>query len=190
MPPATKARFAHSILEEVQRLPASRRAAIEKRCGAAWDKIQQSQPISWLDEATYNALTEAIRAELGDEGTRSLYRALGRRIIHNPGIQQFIESVIRLLGMSPHTLLKATPRGRDSMVRDSGTLTYESVGPRAAKLILRDFPPSTFGSGTTVVLLSGTFLGLLDAAGVQRSAKIELSDVNLKAGHATFNLSW
>ncbi len=190
MPPATRARFAQSIVAEVKRLPSGQRTAIEQRCGDAWDRIEQSQPVSWLDEATYNALTDAIRSQLGDEETRNLYRALGRRIIHNPGIQQFVESVIRLLGMSPHTLLKATPRGRDSLVRDSGTLIYENVGPRAARLILRDFPPSTFRSGTTVVLLSGTFLGLLDAAGMQRSAKIEMSDVNLQAGHATFNLSW
>ena len=164
--------------------------AIERCCGDAWDRIEQSQPVSWLDEATYNALTEAIRAELGDAQTRNLYRALGRRIIHNPGLQQFIESVIRLFGMSPHTLLKATPRGRDSLVRDSGTLFYENVGPRSARLILRDFPPSTFRSGTTVILLSGTFLGLLDAAGMQHSAKIAMTDVDLQAGNATFNLSW
>jgi hypothetical protein len=190
VPPATKARFAQSIIEEVSRLPAHRRDAIRSRCGTAWDKIEQAPPISWIDEVTYNTLTDSIRSQLGDDGTRSLYRALGRRIIHNPSFQNLVESVIRLLGMSPHTLLKATPRGRDSVVRDSGTLTYEYVGPRAARLVLRDFPVSTYKSGTTAVLLSGTFLGLLDAAGMQRSAKIELTNVNLQAGHTTFNLSW
>lgn len=190
MPPATKASFAHSILEEVSRLPAHRRTAIEAGCGAAWTKIAQAPAVSWIDEATYNTLTDTIRKNLGDDETRNLYRALGRRIIHSPSFQSFIESVIRLLGMSPHTLLKATPRARESVVRDSGTLTYVHVGPRMAKLILRDFPPSTYRSGTTAVLLSGTFLGLLDVAGMQRSAKIELTDVDLKAGHTTFHLSW
>jgi len=98
--------------------------------------------------------------------------------------------VIRLFGLSPHSLLKAAPRGRDSIVRDCGTLTYEHVTPYCAKLHLRNFPVSTFKSGTTVILLSGTFLGLLDAAGVAKTAKVETTGVDLLAGNATFILSW
>ncbi len=190
MPPATRARFAQSILEEVNRLPRVWSEPIHQRCEKAWIKIQESPPVAWLEEETYNALTEAIRSQLGDAETIKLYRALGRRILSNPNIQSFIESVIRLFGMSPHALLKATPRGRDSLVRDSGTLIYEYVSQHSAKLHLRNFPVSTFKTGTTVVLLSGTFLGLLDAAGVSRSAKLETAQVDLRSGHATFILSW
>ena len=113
-----------------------------------------------------------------------------RQILDNPNVQSFAESVIRLLGMSPHTLLKASPRGRDSLVRGCGTLQYEYVSQNSAKLHLRNFPASTFRSGTIVVLLSGTFLGLLDAAGVSRTAKLETTGVDLESGHATFVLHW
>ncbi len=164
--------------------------AIHRRCEKAWTRIEESPPVAWLEEETYNALTEAIRSQLGDAETIKLYRALGRRILSNPNIQSFIESGIRLFGVSLHTLLKATPRGRDSLVRDSGTLIYEYVSQQSAKLHLRNFPVSTFKTGTTVVLLSGTFLGLLDAAGVSRTAKLETEQVDLLSGHATFVLTW
>lgn len=166
------------------------RDSIRQRCGNAWKLIGESPPVSWLDEPTYNALTESIRSQLGDAETTKLYRCLGRRILDNPNMQSFIESVIRMFGLSPHTLLKATPRGRDSLVRDSGTLVYEYVSANSAKLHLRNFPVSTFKTGTTVVLLSGTFLGLLDAAGVTRSARLETANVNLLTGQATFILTW
>lgn len=190
VPPATRARFAQSIMVEVMRLHPSQREEIRKRCGMVWQKIEETPPVAWLDETTYNTLTDSIRAQLGNEQTIRLYRGLGRRILENPNFQSFIESVIRLFGLSPHTLLKAAPRGREAVVRDSGTLTYEQVTPYCAKLHLRNFPASTFKSGTTVVLLSGTFLGLLDAAGVSKTARVETTGVDLLAGNATFVLSW
>lgn len=190
MPPATRARFAQSIQEEVCKLPAIQCAAIQKSCGSAWQDIATSQPVTWLDEATYNALTNSIRKHLGDPATIRLFRGLGRRIIQNPNLQSFVEGVFRMFGLSPHTLLKASPRGRETLVRDSGTLEYEYVGPNAANLHLRHFPVSTFKSGTTVVLLSGTFLGLLDASGCEKTAKLTTSRVELHAGHAIFHLSW
>jgi len=190
VPPETRARFAHSIIAEILSLPQEKGAAIRQRCGPAWQQIVQAPPVSWLDEATYNALTQAIRSQLGDGGMIKLYRGMGRRFLDNPNVQSFAESAIRLLGMSPHTLLKASPRGRDSLVRGCGTLQYEYVSHNSAKLHLRNFPASTFRSGTTVVLLSGTFLGLLDAAGVSRTARLETTGVDLESGHATFVLHW
>lgn len=171
-------------------LPPAKAAAIRVRCGPAWQKIESAPPVSWLDEPTYNALTESIRAELGDVEMQRMYRRLGRRILSNPNLQSFIEGVIRLFGLSPHSLLRAAPRGRDSVVQSSGTMTYERAGPRSARLHLRDFPVSTFRSGTTIVLLSGTWLGLLDAADAGERATVTMEDVDLQAGRATFFLNW
>lgn len=190
MAPQTKARFAHSIIEEINRLPTTPRTHIRGMCGVSWQKIVDSPAVSWLDETTYNTLTNSVRSVLGDEQTRRLFRLLGRRIIHNPGLQSFIESTIRVFGLSPHTLLKAAPRGRDSLVRDSGALLYEYQGPRYARLVLQHFPASTFRHGTTVVLLSGTFLGLLDAAGEEKTAEVQTTDVDLNRGCCTFHLRW
>jgi hypothetical protein len=190
VPPETRARFAQSIVEEVLGLPEATCQAIRQRTGAAWRRIEEAQSVAWLDEATYNALTESIRAELGDGETQCLYRRVGRRILANPNLQSFFESVIRLSRMSPHALLKMAPRARDMVVRASGILTYEWGGPCLARLHLRDFPPSTFASGTTVCLLAGTWLGLLDAAGVGGSAQVANQATDLAAGRTTFVLTW
>jgi len=190
MPPETRASFAHGIQELIAKLEPEQVDGIIKRAGSAWSRIEKAPKVAWLDEGTYNALTEAVRAELGDEETRALFRKVGRRMLTSNNLQTLLESAIRLFGMSPHTVLKLIPRGRQTAIKNSGTLVYERVGDRCVRLHLTDFPASTFQLGTSVILLSGVFLGVLDAASVSDTAKLETKDVDLLAGKATFELSW
>lgn len=190
MSPRTKARFAQSVLEELTALSPEIAASCRARSGPAWAQVEQALPTEWLDEATYNAVIDAARAELGDESFRALFRRMGRRLLRVPLFQAAAEAIIRVSGLTPHTLLKAAPRARDAVVADSGTLTYERVGERGARLSLCDFPPSTFRSGATVILLSGTWLGLVDIAGHQATAGLTLEGVDLDRGRATFVLTW
>ena len=158
--------------------------------GAVWDEIASTPKVAWLDETTYNTLSEAVRAQLGDAGTIELYRRVGRRLLANPHFQSFVETALKVFGVSPHAVLKIVPRGRESVVRSSGQLTYSKVDTRSACLKLVGFPVSTFSKGTTVLLLVGTFLGVLDAANAGDAAKLETADVDLQSGSATFKLSW
>jgi hypothetical protein len=190
MSPRTKARFAQSVLEELTAFSPEIARACRDRAGPAWTQIEQALPVEWLDEATYNAVIDAARAELGDASFQALFRRLGRRLMRAPLFQAAAEAIIRISGLTPHTLLKAAPRARDAVVADSGTLSYERTGERGARLVLRDFPPSTFRSGATVLLLSGTWLGLVDVAGHEASAALTLTDVDLERGRATFVLRW
>lgn len=171
-------------------LPVEQSSSIRQRMGSVWDEIASAPKVSWLNQATYNMLSESVRAQLGDEGTIALYRKVGKKVLSNPHFQAFFETALKIFGVSPHAVLKIIPRGRDSLVKHSGTLGYQKIDERQAKLKLTGFPVSTFSKGTTVLLLSGSFLGLLDAVNVGDSAKIEVQDVDLLTGSATFILSW
>lgn len=190
VPPETRASFAQQVQEAIMDLPVEKSAPIIRMLGSVWDEIAAVPKVAWLNESTYNALTEAVRLQLGDTETIALYRKVGRRILSNPGFQSFVELAIRLFGVSPHSLLKMIPRGRESVVRSSGALTYELISERSAQLRLRDFPASTFSTGTTVVLLTGTFWGVLDVAGAEATASVTTEEVDVAAGHAVFHLSW
>ncbi len=158
--------------------------------GAVWDEIASTPKVAWLNESTYNTLSDAVRAQLGDDGTIELYRKVGRRLLSNPHFQTFVETALKVLGVSPHSVLKIIPRGRDSVVKHSGTLVYEKIDAHSARLRLSGFPVSTFSKGTTVLLLGGAFLGVLDAANAGDGAKVVTSDVDLGNGCAIFTLSW
>lgn len=171
-------------------LPRADAATVVERAGDAWPRIADALPTDWLDEETYNALTEGARAELGDERFRALFRALGRKLHRNPSFQSAIEAVIRISGLSPHAMLRFAPRGRAAIVYDSGELTYEHVSNRCAALQLRGFPASTYRTGTTLLLLSGTWLGILDLTGAGATAELSLEAVDLEQGHTRFVLRW
>lgn len=171
-------------------LPPEQCAGIRQRMGPVWDEIASTPKVAWLNEATYNTLSEAVRAELGDDGTIELYRKVGRRLLANPHFQTFVETALKVFGVSPHAVLKLIPRGRDSVVKHAGSLTYEKLDGRSARLKLSSFPQSTFHKGTTVLLLAGSFLGVLDAANAGSAAKVETADVDLQHGNTTFLLSW
>ena len=190
VPPETRASFAQQVQDTILDLPVEQSEPIKSLLGSVWDEIAAVPKVAWLSESTYNALTEAVRLQLGDTRTIALYRKVGRRILSNPGFQSFVELAIRLFGVSPHSLLKMIPRGRESVVRNSGTLTYEWISERRAQLRLRDFPASTFSTGTTVVLLTGTFWGVLDVAGAEATASVTTEQVDLAAGNAIFHLGW
>ncbi len=158
--------------------------------GSVWDEIANAPKVAWLTATTYDTLSDSVRAELGDAGTVELYRQVGRKLLANPLFQRFVETALRIFGVSPHAVLKIIPRGRDSVVRHSGTVVYERVDAHCARLRLTDYPVSTFSKGTTVLLLTGSFLGILDAANVGEGAKVETTDVDLQRGCATFTLTW
>lgn len=190
MTPETRASFAQHVQEIVLALPSEQSHGIRERMGSVWDEIANAPKVAWLTAKTYDILSDSVRAQLGDTGTVELYRKVGRRLLANPVFQRFVETALRIFGVSPHAVLKIIPRGRDSVVRHSGTVVYEKVDAHCARLRLSDYPASTFSKGATVLLLSGAFLGVLDAANAGEGAKVETSDVDIQRGCATFTLTW
>jgi hypothetical protein len=188
--PETRASFAQHVQEIVLSLPSEQITGIQHRMGSVWDEIANAPKVAWLGAKTYDTLSDSVRAQLGDAGTVELYRKVGRKLLANPHFQSFVETALKIFGVSPHAVLKIVPRGRSSVVKHSGTLVYEKVDARCARLRLTDFPPSTFSKGATVLLLSGAFLGVLDATNAGEGAKVETTDVDFQRGCATFILSW
>ncbi len=186
--PRTKATYAHDVQSIVLRLSPVQRQRVIDACGEAWTVIEDAPRSMWLDEPTFNALTEAIRVTLGDEGTRSLYRAVGRILVKNPAFQFAMEAMIRISGMTPHTLLRLAPRAREAVVRNAGKLTYRNVGDRAVRLRMVGFPPSTWRLGSTALMLAGNWEGIIDAAGATPSVLID--ELDLEGGSCVFDIQW
>lgn len=185
--PETRASYAHLILRELEESPRLHRSVLA-RAGDAAETIANTHRSGWLDATTYDTLTEAVRSELGDPETRVFFRKVGRRLTSIATIQRLLETALRLIGTSPHSTLKQMPRGRDSLVRNSGHMTYHRVDDRHCRLRLLGFPASTFRTGTTTEILAGACLGLIDLAG--KSGEVEVIHEDLEAGEATFDCTW
>lgn len=187
--PKTRASYAKGVLDEVDQLEPGARAAVRAAAGAeVVTRIERAVNTEWLEPAVFDGITEAVRKVLGDDGTRRLFRQLGRKLAKHPALQAAIDALVRTFGLNPHTLLKFAPKGRGVMVLDSGDVTYVKKGPKVADLVLKGYPPSTFRSGTTTVLLAGTWEGILDLCQVKGAVVVAAED--LEQGDATWTISW
>lgn len=188
MAPQTKATFAHEMQDQVLELPTADRERVVAACGPVWGEIRNALPGTWLDEATFNTLNETCRNAVGDHDFRQLYRQVGRRLVKNPNFQNAIEALVRIFGVHPHTLLKLTPRVRQSLVKDSGVMTYKKVDACSALLRVEGFPASTWRLGTTSILLAGCFEGGVEVMNAVPDVTIE--DLDLEGGSAQFSVRW
>jgi|GEM_PF-1193882 len=187
-PPQTRASYAQDVQAEVMKLSDADRDAIMERSGEAWGRIERALPQEWIEEVTYYAMVSAIRIELGDEGMRALYRRMGRVIAKTPLFDTAVSAMIRLSGLTPHTALKFVPRGRNKLVRHSGDMSYEKLGPTHAVIRLRGFPPATFEKGSTMILLAGSFEGIVEA--FRGEPQLEIEGIQLDKGNCDFNIRW
>ncbi len=186
--PRTKATYAHEIQQEIGRLSPAARDQIAAACGHVWQDIENSLASTWLDEATFNQLTEAHRSVLGDAETRAFYRRVGRTLAKNPFFKVGLDAVIRLSGMSPHPLVRFATHARALVVRNAGQLTYRRESETCAVLTMVDFPPSTWQSGTTAIMLAGTWEGVVDLAG--KEPLVDIEDLDLAGGACRFRVAW
>ncbi|MDP2339985.1 MAG: hypothetical protein Q8O67_03420 [Deltaproteobacteria bacterium] len=187
--PKTRASYAKGVLDEVAHLDAAPRAAIRASAGpSSIRRIEDAVNTEWIEAEAFDGLTEAIRKVLGDDGTRRLFRQLGRKLARAPALQSAIDALVRTFGLNPHTLLKFAPKGRAAMVLDSGSVTYTKKGAKVVDLVLEGYPASTFRNGTTTVLLAGTWEGILDLCQVEGTVVIAAEDLEL--GNATWTISW
>ena len=109
-------------------------------------------------------------------------------MVKNRNFQNAIEALVRILGVNPHTLLKLVQKVRASLVKDSGVMTYEKVGPSAARMAIDGFPASTWGLGSTTLLLAGCLEGGVDAMGAL--PHVQTRDLDLEGGSCVFEVTW
>lgn len=188
MAPQTKATFAHEMQDQIVTLPSADRDRVVGACGAAWFDIKNALPGAWLDETTFNAMNEACRREVGDQAYQQLYRQVGRRLVKNRNFQHAIEALVRIFGLHPHTLLKLTPRVRQSLVKDSGTMTYTKVDAAEATIRIEGFPASTWRLGSTNLLLAGCLEGGVEVMNAVPDVTTEALD--LEGGSCVFRVRW
>ncbi|MDI3292078.1 hypothetical protein [Polyangium sp. 15x6] len=188
-PQRTRASFAQAVLREVEALAPPVRARILARTApASLATIRGAIGVQWLPPEPYYDMVEALRAEVGDPGTRALFRRCMNRYFENPLLRAVVDSFLRRAGFTPQSLLRFVPRGRELVAENAGRLVYEHLGEHECMLRLRGFPAAHFRSGTTVELLSGCWESALDFAGVD--GKVEIQGLDLERGACDFVLSW
>jgi hypothetical protein len=91
-----------------------------------------------------------------------------------------MQTVVKLLGLTPHAVFKNLPRARGSLVRSGGALSYARVDDNSARMTMDDLPQELLDSGIAGLTMSGVYEGLLAFIGRQGTAALELEDARAR----------
>ncbi|MDI1449661.1 hypothetical protein [Polyangium sp. 6x1] len=188
-PQRNRASFVQAALREVEALEPSVRDRILERTGpTSLAAIRGALGVQWLPPEPCYDLLEALYAELGEAGTRALYRRSMNRHFENPLFRALIDGFLRRTGMSPQALMRFVPFGRALIAENAGHMVYELRGEHEGAIWLREYPVEHFRSGAVVQLLGGCWEAGLDFVGVD--GKVEVEGLDLERGACDFVLTW
>lgn len=120
----------------------------------------------WIAFEDHLAVLEAMHEQLGDDGFRDFCRRSMAELWSLPFLEPLVSGVVKVLGVTPETMLRLSARGWQTTFRRGGTLVYETLGlPSCGVLVLRDFPKELLRSGTFELSLAGAFEAYFDLCG-------------------------
>jgi hypothetical protein len=172
-----RARHPQMILELADaRLPA---VGAEIRASLADDTrelLATAAPSMWIPIEHDIRAVEAVRRHVGQVTHDVLLQERARGEMGSPLFKSFVATIIRLLGMSPVTVVKQIGNGWQQVFQDVGAYEVLAIEERAATAVLRDLPAACVASSTWIdgvpvalrtlyelVNANGTITGFVDA---------------------------
>jgi len=191
--PSIRAFMAQSILQAAHSLPEVQQQRVFGRVPPeVVSLIQVSPKAAWVPLAQSSKLTDAVHEELGSQHFRQLFTEVARDALKYPLLRKFFDAAIRLLGLSPSSLLKWAVHAWEYSFQGCGKLTYrllrEDDKGGEVEMVLEGFPPEFMHSGTFVESLAGTFESFLSQA--NREGRVVITGRFPKAGHVIYRVTW
>ena len=191
--PSIRAFMAQSILQAARTLPELQQQRVFGRVPPeVVELIQVSPKAAWVPLAQSSKLTDAVHEALGSAKFRQLFTEVARDALKYPLLRKFFDAAIRLLGLSPSSLLKWAVHAWEYSFQGCGKLTYrllrEDDSGGEVEMVLEGFPPEFMHSGTFVESLAGTFESFLSQA--NREGRVDITGRFPKAGHVVYRVTW
>jgi hypothetical protein len=191
--PFIRAFMAQSILQAARRLNEVQQQRIFGRVSPEVVSLIESSPkAAWVPLAQSSQLTNAVHDELGSQKFRQLFTEVARDALEYPLLRKFFDAAIRLLGLSPSSLLKWAVHAWEYSFQGCGKLTFrllrEDASGGEVEMVLEGFPPEFMHSGTFVESLAGTFESFLSQA--SREGRVDIPSRFPKAGHVVYRVTW
>ncbi|APR77180.1 Hypothetical protein A7982_02527 [Minicystis rosea] len=165
--PQTMLRLAR---ERAERTYASIEAALSKDTRAA---LEHAIPAAWLPMEIDVEVIEAVTAELGAEMAAELVTARQREEIGSALFHTFVQTILRISGASPSTMVKQLPSGWKQLFRDAGTIEIAAIEANDASVVVRDLPRVCTMSAAWMSALPIGFSMLYEIIGVKGTVAVE-----------------
>lgn len=186
--PMIRASYAKELVHAIDALALTQRDRVHARLtdGVA-ARVLATPSLSLVSGADHQALMEAAFAELDEAAFVALIRQQTAKYRQSAFIAATITTLQRLVGKSPHGLLKHLPKLRDATVQGYGTLAYTRGADNEAHFALSGYPPQYMTPANSALFVA-TFLGALDVIGT--SGEAMMTSVDRELGKAQYLVRW
>jgi len=186
--PQVRALTSQVALQHIDKLPLALRDAILRDAGDV-ETAREAFQFGWIPFRLQVGILDSMRRQMTPEQWKASQRQLMLGYLDKPMLRGLFDTAVRMLGMSVATLSKWAPRGYDALFKNAGSLRFE-VGhePCEVALILEDFPPELFASGSFADALQAAFEVIFTL--VKTEGRVQVSELDLKLGHARYTLRW
>jgi hypothetical protein len=109
--PSIRVNWSKLALKWLRQLPDGEREAVRARIGAeTLSRIGSAGVFEWLPANVHMAIVDAVRATLGDRGSRRYWRELMVASFDRSLLKPLVDGGLRLFGRSPSAILRLTPQ--------------------------------------------------------------------------------
>lgn len=160
-----------------QRVDDGRARLVARIPAEALAQIEHTPSSGWIPVDVEHHVPTAILGELGRDGAYAFFRGhLQRQLASSPLLKSTIAATIRLFGLTPASLARATPVGWDAAFRDFCRVRAIQRGSDSAVILLEDVAEQVFAYPAYVETFRGLFAGFADFCGVTGDAEASANE--------------
>lgn len=184
--PAVRAAQSQSLLQTVRRLP-ERDSILAKVHPNHLESIDSATALAWIPMGEHMQLAVAMREVMGPARGVELWRATMLQAFARPFLRSFVTMTTSLLGITPSSLLRRADAMYGHVVRDAGSISYESNAPRAGVVSMRDYP-ARFGFDCWIEGVQGCLLATIELG--RERGTVDVVEADEPRGFARYEVRW
>jgi hypothetical protein len=150
--------------------------------------IEASSKVQWLPAGIHVTLADVLAHAFGPARAHDYYRRAFARSLRGPVLGPLLTTGVRLLGLTPGSLLRWTEHGWRASFRNCGNLSGKVVEAGRGRLEYADLPAICTASEPWLDSAQGSAYGALDVMEVSGVVRIDKSERD--RGRMALELEW
>ena len=152
------------------------------------EEIDSSSRVGWLPMDFHVELANATHDVFGVMRAHAFYRRAASEWLNGPLLGPVVRTGLRMLDVTPGTIVRWVSRGWDVSFKDCGTLVGESRSPTHGRLTYTGLPAVCTTSNPWMESAQGSAYGVLDVIGYDGVVRLDTS--GRREGRMFVDMEW
>ncbi|HEY3818254.1 MAG TPA: hypothetical protein VGL81_13835 [Polyangiaceae bacterium] len=138
--------------------------------------IEATSKVEWLPARMHVVLAEILGEAFGPARAHAYYRRAFAASLRGPVLGPLLRTGIRILGVTPASMIRWAGHGWNSSFRNCGSVSGELLGPAHGRLLYSGLPAVCTTSDAWLDSAQGSAYGALDAMGATGVVRLDKSE--------------